>query len=26
VKVLDHIIIGKNFDDFYSFAKEGLIK
>ena len=26
VKVLDHIIIGKNLDDFYSFAKEGLIK
>ncbi|MHC1610502.1 MAG: RadC family protein [Candidatus Methanospirareceae archaeon] len=26
VKVLDHIIIGKNFDDFYSFAKEGLIR
>jgi len=26
VKVLDHIIIGKNIDDFYSFAKEGLIQ
>ena len=26
VKVLDHIIIGKNFEDFYSFAKEGLIR
>ena len=26
VKVLDHIIIGKNIEDFYSFAKEGLIK
>jgi len=26
VNVLDHIIIGKNFDDFYSFAKEGLIR
>lgn len=26
VKVLDHIIIGKNKDDFYSFAKEGRIK
>jgi len=26
IKVLDHIIIGKNLDDFYSFAKEGLIK
>jgi len=26
IKVLDHIIIGKNADDFYSFAKEGLIK
>ena len=26
VKVLDHIIIGKNYEDFYSFAKEGLIK
>jgi len=25
VKVLDHIIIGKNADDFYSFAKEGLM-
>lgn len=25
VKVLDHIIIGKNKEDFYSFAKEGLI-
>lgn len=23
IKILDHIIIGKNFDDFYSFAKEG---
>ena len=26
IKVLDHIIIGKNQDDYYSFAKEGLIK
>ena len=26
VKVLDHIIIGKNTEDFYSFAKEGLIR
>lgn len=26
VKVLDHIIIGKNIEDFYSFAKEGQIK
>ncbi|MEO0284471.1 MAG: JAB domain-containing protein [candidate division WOR-3 bacterium] len=26
IKVLDHIIIGKNFDHFYSFAKEGKIK
>jgi DNA repair protein RadC len=26
VKILDHIIIGKNFEDFYSFAREGLIK
>jgi len=26
IKVLDHIIVGKNLDDFYSFAKEGLIK
>ncbi|MFY9429698.1 MAG: JAB domain-containing protein, partial [Acetomicrobium sp.] len=25
VNVLDHIIIGKNADDFYSFATEGLI-
>ena len=25
IKVLDHIIIGKNMEDFYSFAKEGLI-
>lgn len=26
IKVLDHIIIGKNEDDYYSFAKDGLIK
>jgi len=26
VKVLDHIIIGKNEGDYYSFAREGLIK
>ncbi|MEW6006746.1 MAG: DNA repair protein RadC [bacterium] len=26
IKVLDHIIIGKNEEDYYSFAKEGLIK
>jgi DNA repair protein RadC len=26
IKVLDHIIIGKNVGDFYSFAKHGLIK
>ncbi len=26
IKVLDHIIVGKNIGDFYSFAKEGLIK
>lgn len=26
IKVLDHIIIGRNFEDFYSFAKEGQIK
>jgi len=26
IKVLDHIIIGKNVEDFYSFAKEGLIR
>lgn len=26
IKVLDHIIIGKNFEDFYSFTKEGKIK
>ncbi len=26
IKVLDHIIIGKNQDDYYSFAKEGLMK
>ncbi len=26
VKILDHIIIGKNFEDFFSFAREGLIK
>jgi DNA repair protein RadC len=26
IKVLDHIIVGKNEEDFYSFAKEGLIK
>ena len=25
IKVLDHVIIGKNMEDFYSFAKEGLI-
>jgi len=26
IKVLDHIIIGKNREDYYSFANEGLIK
>jgi DNA repair protein RadC len=26
IKVLDHIIIGKYMEDFYSFAKEGLIR
>lgn len=26
IKLLDHIIIGKNFEDFYSFAQEGIIK
>jgi len=26
IKVLDHIIIGKNVGDFYSFARQGLIK
>lgn len=26
IEVLDHIIIGKNQDDYYSFAREGLIK
>ncbi len=26
IRVLDHIIIGKNQDDYYSFAKAGLIK
>lgn len=26
VKVIDHIIIGKNIEDFYSFTKEGLVK
>lgn len=26
IKVFDHIIIGKNVDDFYSFAREGLIR
>lgn len=26
IKVLDHIIIGKNEGDYYSFAREGLIK
>lgn len=26
IKVLDHIIVGKNIEDFYSFAKEGLIR
>ncbi|MCX8031619.1 MAG: DNA repair protein RadC [Thermodesulfovibrionales bacterium] len=26
IKVLDHIIIGKNLEDFYSFSKEGLLK
>ena len=26
IKVLDHIIIGKNRDDYYSFTKCGLIK
>lgn len=26
VKILDHIIIGKNVEDFYSFAKAGLIE
>lgn len=26
IKILDHIIIGKNENDFFSFAKEGLIK
>jgi len=26
IKVLDHIIIGKNEEDYYSFAKWGLIK
>jgi DNA repair protein RadC len=26
IKVLDHIIIGKNSNDYYSFAKEGLIR
>jgi DNA repair protein RadC len=25
VKVIDHIIIGKNYNDYFSFAKEGLI-
>jgi len=26
IKVLDHIIIGKNKEDYFSFTKEGLIK
>jgi len=26
IKVLDHVIIGKNKEDYYSFTKEGLIK
>ncbi len=26
IKVLDHIIIGRNQDDYYSFAQNGLIK
>lgn len=26
IKVLDHIIIGKNQEDYYSFAKQGLLK
>ena len=26
IKVLDHIIIGKNKEDYYSFAKNGLIR
>lgn len=26
IKVLDHIILGKNIDEYFSFLEEGLIK
>jgi len=26
IKVIDHVIIGKNIEDYYSFARGGLIR